>query len=440
MLGALLALGYTALFLLAIRRWRFFRAPGLTPRTIGLAFLVKIAAGTVLWYIYTYHYTDRANADIYKYFDDGNILFSALRDKPLDYVRMLFGIQSGSPYFHEHYYAVMNNWDRLIESNLFNDSRTIIRFNAFVRLFSFGHYHVHTVFACFVGLIGLVALYKAFVPFIAGHERLFTLLLFFLPSALFWGSGVIKETLLFFGLGLFVMLAFKAIDRRLTLRGVVLLFLSLFVLFVLKFYVLMSLAPALIAYAWWRWNGDKRVLLINAVVLGVFIVAAVNIQHIVPSLNIMEVIRMKQSDFIGMAVYTKANSLVDVTRLEDNVWSFVRTAPEALYMTYLSPFIMWNKGALGLLSAGENLLLVLLVMLAIIYRRPWARVNKGLLAFCLVYIVLLGLVIGWTTPVVGALVRYRVPLLPFFVMACLLVTDPTRIPWPNELRSFFNAS
>lgn len=437
MLGALLALGYTALFLLAIRRWRFFRAPGLNARTIGFVFLVKIAAGTVLWYIYTYHYTDRANADIYKYFDDGNILFTALHERPLDYVRMLLGIGNDSPHFYDHYYSVMQNWDRKIESSLFNDSRTIIRFNAFVRLFSFGHYHVHTVFACFAGLIGLVALYKAFVPFIKGHERLFTLVLFFLPSALFWGSGVIKETLLFFGLGLFVMLAFKAIDRRLTLIGFVLLLLSLFLLFVLKFYVVLSLMPALIAYAWWRWNGSKRVMLINTVVLGVFILAAVNSQHIIQGFNILDVIRMKQSDFIGMAVYTKANSLVDVTRLEANAWSFVRTAPEALYMSFLSPFTMWNKGALGILSAGENLLLVLLVVGAIMYRRPWKQVNKGLLVFCLVYVIILGLVIGWTTPVVGALVRYRVPLLPFFAVACFLIADPARIPWPNKLRSFF---
>jgi hypothetical protein len=44
---------------------------------------------------------------------------------------------------------------------------------------------------------------------------------------------------------------------------------------------------------------------------------------------------------------------------------------------------------------------------------------------------LLGLVIGWTTPVIGALVRYRVPLLPFWVMAGLCIADPVRLPWRN---------
>ena len=92
MLGALLAIGYTALFLYVIRWAPFFNAVGLSKRTIGGLFLVKILAGTALWYVYTYIHTDRATADIYRYFDDGNIMFTALPEHPLDYLRMLTGI------------------------------------------------------------------------------------------------------------------------------------------------------------------------------------------------------------------------------------------------------------------------------------------------------------------------------------------------------------
>ncbi|MEO8733942.1 MAG: hypothetical protein ABI373_06400, partial [Flavobacteriales bacterium] len=82
--GILLAIGYVALFLYLIRRSAFFQAPGLERRTVGWLFLLKIAAGTALWWVYTYHYTDRSTADIYKYFDDGNVMFSALPAHPLD--------------------------------------------------------------------------------------------------------------------------------------------------------------------------------------------------------------------------------------------------------------------------------------------------------------------------------------------------------------------
>ena len=41
-------------------------------------------------------------------------------------------------------------------------------------------------------------------------------------------------------------------------------------------------------------------------------------------------------------------------------------------------------------------------------------------------LVLLALLIGWTTPVLGAVVRYRMPLLPFLIMSCLLMLEPQR--------------
>ncbi|MCC6541585.1 MAG: hypothetical protein IT225_05150, partial [Flavobacteriales bacterium] len=62
----------------------------------------------------------------------------------------------------------------------------------------------------------------------------------------------------------------------------------------------------------------------------------------------------------------------------------------------------------------------------------WAGVDKALLASLLGYVTLLALVIGWTTPVMGAVVRYRTPLLPFLLIAGLLLLDRTRLlaRWP----------
>ncbi|MBK6893687.1 MAG: hypothetical protein IPH00_11230 [Flavobacteriales bacterium] len=185
MAGILLTCGYVAAFLFVIRRWRFFEAPGLPKRTICALFLLKVAVGTALWWIYTYHYPDRSTADIYRFFDDGNVLFSALPDHPGDYFRMLFGIGNDNAHFNEHYYAVMNNWHRKYDTGYYNDAHTMIRYSALVRLFSFGVYHVHTVFACFLSLVGLVALYKTFIGFVPEMNRALMAGLFLWPVMLF---------------------------------------------------------------------------------------------------------------------------------------------------------------------------------------------------------------------------------------------------------------
>ena len=126
--------------------------------------------------------------------------------------------------------------------------RTMIRFNAFVRLFSFGHYAVHVVFACAFCTVGLVALHRAFAPMLPGHGPGMALALYLLPSVVFWASGVIKESLLLFGVGLFLLTAVRLVQGA--FRSPVLLTAPfvLVLLFLLKFYVLLSLVPAVAAF------------------------------------------------------------------------------------------------------------------------------------------------------------------------------------------------
>ena len=54
--------------------------------------------------------------------------------------------------------------------------------------------------------------------------------------------------------------------------------------------------------------------------------------------------------------------------------------------------------------------------------------DQAALLFTCSFVLLLALVIGWTVPVVGALVRYRVPLLPFVGLLALLLVDARRLP------------
>ena len=264
--GVLLAIAYTALLLYWMRRIPFFaRIPGLPMRWVAGLFALKILAGTALWAVYTYIYTDRLTADIFKYFDDSAVLYAALWDQPGDFFRMLFGIANDTDYFTERYYLVMNTWIREFENNVYNDSHTMIRFNAVLRLFSFGHYHVHTVFACFVSTIGAVALYRAVHPLFRTFERALVTGIFLWPSVLFWASGVLKESLLIFGLGLFLLGIIGQWPDRLAWRPMLAFITGLFVMLVIKFYVLMCLIPGLLAWSWaqarvrtnWRRRGGK---------------------------------------------------------------------------------------------------------------------------------------------------------------------------------------
>lgn len=441
MLGVLLAIGYTALLLFCMRRSPFFaRVPGLLLRNVALLFLLKILAGTALWAVYTWVYPDRSAADIFKYFDDSAVMFAAIYEKPMDYFKMLFSIANDNPYFDTNYYKVMNNWYREYESNMHNDAHTIIRFNAALRLFSFGEFHVHTVFAAFLSLTGAVALYRGFVEFLPGRERLLAIAVFLIPSVVFWGSGVIKESLLFFGLGILIWQWFKLLGNEISVWGLLLICGACVLLFHLKFYVIASLVPGLAMLLLERTARRVPFALRTALVLLGAVSLALNLHYLLPSFNVLEILAVKQRDFIGLAQATDAGSFVMPERLTPTLSSFIAQAPHALFSALFGPLFHPGAGLFGLVAAVENLVILAAMILMVFYRLPNRLLDRALLSALLTYIVVLALVIGWTTPVMGALVRYRVPLLPFLLIVGALILDHRKLlaRWP-ALKSFISA-
>jgi hypothetical protein len=427
MAGLLLTCGYIALFLYLVKRLPFFHAPELDRRWIGLLFLAKVAAGTALWGVYTYHYTDRSTADIFKYFDDGNVMFSALHGHPQDYLRMLTGIGNDSPHFNKLYYAAMNNWHRRFDTGYYNDAHTMIRYSAVVRLFSFGVYHVHTVFSAFLALVGLTALYKAFIGFVPGLGRALAAGIFLWPSALFWASAPIKEALLFFGLGLFLLAVFRWMKGSFRATDAALLLLGLLVQLSLKSYILACLLPGLAALWWCRRTNGLGAAWKFLVVAGAALAVVLVLPLFSPGLDVAGLIHQKQRDMMGVAASVDAGSYLPPAPMAPGPMGLLRQVPQALYYTFLSPFGMGHQGIFGVLVMLENLLLLALVPLAFLWARPWAQVDVPLLLFCLFFCLALALLVGWTTPIVGALVRYRIPFLPFWSLAFLLVADPQKI-------------
>ncbi|NNC82333.1 MAG: hypothetical protein HKN79_02050, partial [Flavobacteriales bacterium] len=99
--------------------------------------------------------------------------------------------------------------------------------------------------------------------------------------------------------------------------------------------------------------------------------------------------------------------------------------PGAVIRTYFRPAIWEMGGALQALAAIENSLYILLLLSAIIWRKGIQ--NQDLFIMCLIFLVAMGVLIGSVTPVLGAIVRYKVPALPFLMMLIYLIADTKRL-------------
>jgi hypothetical protein len=500
----LLSAAYIVLFLWLISRISFFRANGLSPRVLGGIFLLKVFSGVGLWAIYTYYYKDRSTADIFKYFDDSKIMFDALHTHPADYFRMLFGIGNDTPPF-DTYYVRMHNWARLYESNLYNDSHTIIRLNALLRLFSFGGYQVHSIFLCFFSLVGLVALYRSFEPFLPGRRKWLLIAIFLMPSVLFWGSGVLKEGLLFLGLGLLVFNWFRIFRIGPSILSVVLVIFSILLLLTTKFYVLVSITPGLIYMAWMLRSAGRRTFLKFSIVMVCYAGLGLGVKYFIPAYDPLQVLAIKQHDFTSLArggalirtdtamvflsleqrqhdlleidhskTYTirqgtpfaywhdynssedtlfgkqdgpsavfrmetdlpRSGSFIPMPPLEPTISSFLRNTPQALVNSFLRPFPTEARGPLLFMPTLEIGGYLIFIFLCLFFRRKNPSHTEYAL-FCLSFVFILFLITGLTTPVLGALVRYKVPGLPFLLISFLFILDEgameKRIPFIKRI-------
>lgn len=411
----------------------FFRAEGISKRTLSGIFLLKILAGLALWAIYTFYYTDRATADIYKYFDDSAVIFRSLKTHPADYFKLLSGIGNDTPAF-DHYYSEMHYWARKVDSSVYNDSHTIIRFNALLRLFSFGYYNVHTVVICFLSLTGLTAIYKTFVPHLRDKKRELLCAVFLLPSVLFWGSGVLKEGLIFFALGLLIYYS----NYLFSPKALVLCLLATLLLAFSKFYVWLAIFPGIAFMLWINKTSAQQQLLKFSIVIILTGAIGLNIDSFTDIQNPLVTLSQKQYEFDQLA-YGKltdsnnkpipaANSVIRINTLEPTLSSFIRNSPQALINATFRPYI-WEVGSspMMLFAAAENLLIVALLCLCLLFIRPLKTIRREYVIFCMSFVVIQFLIIGETTPILGAVARYKTIALPFLVIALLFVLDKEKL-------------
>jgi hypothetical protein len=349
-------------------------------------------------------------------------MFEALKSEPLDYFKMLFGVDNDSQYFNTHYYNKMYFWyrDAIANSNLFSDSHAIIRFNALIRIFSFGYIHVHNVFINFLSLIGLTFLFKAFKPYFSSHKKAIFYVIFLIPSILFWGSGLLKESILFFALGLFIF-SYFSITKKFSSIHLFLLVCTIIIITYTKLYILAALFPACLGWVISKKILNEKPILSYSISLGVTSIICVLLNFFSTAYNPFLLIIKKQKDFNYVIDKMKPASSIYITDYQSTT-DVILNIPSALFNTLTRPFIGNISSPLTLISALENLFFLLFIILCLIFIKKLIK-HKNAILFCFTFSVTLLIIIGLTTPIIGAIVRYKIPALLLISIGLLLILD-----------------
>ncbi|MFO7978762.1 MAG: hypothetical protein R6U64_08895 [Bacteroidales bacterium] len=421
MIEILLTLLWTVLLAVGLRYLPFFKnIRGLPYKLLVILFLIKVLTGQAYALIYT-HYYDPQTADIHRFFRDGKVLFSALKDNPLDYLRMLTGIGAGAEHL-QPYYTTMNDWFRPWLSPVYNDNRIMIRFNAFMQLFSMGILQVHVVMANFISLAGFVALYKFAIRYLDPLKDKWLIPgLFLMPSVLFWSSGVIKETLLFPAMGFFLLATDRIIDKENRQPALwLIMFAMLGLLLLLKAYTLFLLLPCYLAFRLalkqpprLRWMAFPAVILVYVLLI---LVAG----QVFPQYNLIGMMAAKQTEFMLFSLSVNVGSLIHEVYLQPTFTSIVSYLPRGLANTLFYPHLLDADSPVTMMAAAENILIF--IVLAATLWHTFRNKNIHPLVWMGLWLTLITFTfVGTITQVSGGLVRYKIPALPFLWMAFVSV-------------------
>ena len=410
-----------------IFRLRFFRLDELPPWATPALFLVKVLFGFALWAVYTFYYTDRANSDIYKFYDDARYIHQAYHEDKVAFVELMTGSEDSLSL--KKYTGQMKNWNRNFNKAVpFHENRFIIRLNALMIFVSHENIHVHTIFFCFLSFLGCMMLLKLFQYFLEPGKKKWVLLSVLFPSFLFWTSGGLKESIIVLGLGL-LLYGFLFIRER-GITAILLLILGISILLVTKYFLLICLLPAMAAYYILKSReAFKPVILKYA---GVAILTLIVLQLIAPignGINFARIISKKQRNAVNEAKYLKAGSYTEVPKVDSTIVSVVVHLPTGLWDSMMKPYPWQSKNPLMLLSAAENIVLLLLLALAILYHDRKMRYDYNVLLFMILSVVLYFSIIGIMTPVLGNLVRYKAVMMPVLIFILLYIVDVKRLPF-----------
>lgn len=417
---ALITLFFLILFGLLILRGRFWEDE-LIPRKAFLGvFLLKFIAGFLLWAVYSYYYPLEGTSDAFNYYNEAEILHEALYEDPLAYSDLLLGTDL-DPEGKQRYLDRIYHWVKPYNYGVMNDNRTIIRANMLCRLVSFGYYHVHTAIFCFMSFLGLTALYRSFVRFLPELRWACFAAAFLLPSVLFWGSGVLKEGILLFALGFFIFYWVRFLEDR-SWRSLPLALLFTLLLVSVKTYVLLALIPGLLCYSVYKSFRIHSPFAVFSVGHLLILLAGFNLPKLGIPYKIPYMIQLKQKDFYNVAAQHDAGSTVDAPAVEGKM-DLIMGLPHAWWNALFRPHLLEMKSWLYVAPAFENLFLLLLLV-GVFFFAKWPSCSlRAFFYWGLSFILILGALIGFTTPVLGAVIRYQIPLLPFYIFVLLCVVD-----------------
>jgi hypothetical protein len=291
----------------------------------------------------------------------------------------------------------------------------------------------------FLGSWHILKMFNEMYPHL--HRKL-ALATLFLPSLLFWGVSLLKDPICVGAMGYFIYATYSVfIKKRKIPVSLIIMYTTGFLLLNTKPYILIALSVVFLVWIFFRFRDkiEDRTLrsvstilfVLLAVVGGYFVTEGLSQSETTAQFStdqLLKTVEKQQSTFSrNIGAREGGGSNFSVGSSDNSLIGTIALFPVGVVSTFFRPFIWEIRSPLMILSALESFAFLALTIMC------FRRVGVGqtfrtifsdpVIAFCFVFAVLFGGIIGATTTNFGALVRYKLPCIPFYALAFILVMD-----------------
>lgn len=419
-IAIILSISYLFLISVWILKGRFFKVKCFSPQIFLSCFYLKLSIAAIFYFIYTYHYpTDIGKNDSKTFYMESCKLYNIAMIAPLDYIRLCHNIKPQSSEVKQEILK-FQYWRKFYDSASPNDTRQVLIYFSFLQFLACYSEVIMFILVNILSFLSLFALFKSFL--ILNIKPIGAFIgCFCIPSVLFWSSGLLKEVWLLFFMGFcfYFLLSYLHSKRKLFL---ICFFFFAYLLLTVKIYIGLILLPILLIYSIKEKIPSLKLIYLYAIggIGAVVLFQFLKLYN--PEYDFISLLTTKRNDFINM-LQTDGHQIILLRPADGSLTQFILEIPNSLYIVLCKP-LLWDIKDFGTLSAGlENLAFIILIFFAFYFFKKPKQISINTILMIWTFIIILWIIIGYTTPNMGALNRYKSPTLPFLFVVIFSYID-----------------
>jgi hypothetical protein len=386
----------------------------------------KLAGAIAICLIYVYYYD---GGDTVNYFYHAQVINSSLVESPAKWFNLVFAIPSRFDPEYFEYTQLMEWYGR-------GSPYTVAQFAAVFSLFTLNTFIPASLLFAGLAFTGIWALFVTFAKQFPHLREPIATAILFIPSVAMWGSGIFKDTLCMFSLGWLTYGTFQFfVNENRSARNTILIVASFLLLAALKVYIVICFVPALIGWVIFKRTsqiqGKSLVLIVNLsaaiFILGIFGVLFSQFSDFLGKYSLENIQKTSESTRRWLTYMSNVDngSAYDLGDFDPSIGGMLSKFPLAVNVTLFRPYIWESRKVIIFFNALESLIILLLtirVIFVVGIRKVLQSISTNYtIQFCFIFAIMFAFAVGISSYNFGALSRYKIPCIPFYILTLVLI-------------------